>query len=105
MSTTGTLYTVGTWKVIAGKEGAFIEAWREFALWTAQHVPGTGVGRLLQDASDPTRFMSFGSWEDVDAAQHWRQLPEFKAFFVKARGMCEDIVPQTLLEVATTATG
>ncbi len=102
MSETETLYTLGVWKVHPGNEIAFIQAWREFALWTAQHVPGAGVGRLLQDANEPTRFISFGPWAGLEAARTWRELPEFKAFFVRAREMCQEITPQTLHEVAST---
>ncbi len=102
MPEAGTLYAVGEWKVKDGREREFTQAWLEFALWTAKHVRGAGVGRLLQDANDPTRFISFGPWSGLEAARTWREPPEFKAFFLKAREMCQTISPQTLNEVAST---
>ena len=97
------LYTLGFWSVKRGKEGEFITAWESFARWTMQNQSGTvGDAQLLQDIADQQRFISFGAWEGMERVQEWRQRPEFKEFFIKAKELCEDIQPRTLKVVAST---
>ena len=94
------LYTLGIWSAKVGKEAALIEAWREFAQWTAAHQPGAGEARMLQDIEHPQRFITFGPWEDTRSVQEWRQSEAFREFVAKARELCEHIQPYTLKTVA-----
>jgi len=94
------VYTAGLWTVRPGNEALFIAAWQEFATWTTQHGPGNPNARLLQDLNEPRRFLSFGLWDSNESVDAWRQLPEFQAFFAKAKELCEAIEPYTLRQVA-----
>ncbi len=100
MEKLGELYTLGIWTVKAGNEKAFIDAWRVFAAWTVKNQPGSAKATLLQDEEQPRRFISFGPWKDKESIQSWRNQPEFKEFFAKARDLCEDIQPHILESVA-----
>lgn len=90
------LYTCGTWIVKPGMEQAFIEAWQEFADWTTGHQAGAGAGTLLQNEDDPSRFLSFGPWENSEVISEWRSRQEFQNFVSKARELCEEVKPQTM---------
>lgn len=70
-------HTSGVWTVKAGREDAFIAAWAEMAEWTTRDVPGSLWGKLLRDHEHPTRFVSFGPWESLEAIAAWREDPGF----------------------------
>ncbi len=102
MADSSVVYTLATWSVKPGKEGEFAAAWGSFARWTMDHQAGAvGDARLLQDLAESGRFLSFGAWDNMATVQAWRDRPEFKAFFVTARALCDDVQPQTF-RVATT---
>ena len=97
MSFSGQLYTHGIWTVKSGSESAFISLWAGFANWTARTQPGlVSSAVLLQDRDDPQRFVSFGPWDDEASIKAWRGMPEFTAFFAKAKELCEDTQMRTL---------
>ncbi len=100
MKIAGGPFTLGFWSVKEGKEAAFVAEWTAFAEWTARHQGGAGTGYLLQDPERPREFISFGPWKDTDAINQWRERPEFKAFAVKARELCDEFRPRTLALVA-----
>jgi quinol monooxygenase YgiN len=97
------LYTVGLWTAKPGKEDDFIRAWEEFARWTSAHQPGAAEAHLLQDIAHPQRFFSFGPWENSRRIDDWRATPEFRAFVVQVRELCEDFQPGTFKPVARIA--
>ncbi len=101
MPASNQLYTVGIWTVRQGAEKEFIAEWEAFARWTAVTQPGTGKGTLLQDRTDPQQFISFGPWESMEQIKAWRDSPEFIAFAAKARLLCTDFQPRTLMLAAT----
>ena len=72
-----TVYTSGTWKPSPGREGAFVEAWEQFAAWASQ-MPGAGRLRLTRDLYEEGRYVSFGDWASEDAVRGWKGSPEFK---------------------------
>src|SRR5919202_1488238 len=95
------LYSLGIWTAKPGNEDALIRAWQQFAQWTLVHQPGAGEGaRMVKDVEKPSRFITFGTWEDAQSLQAWRQTSEFIEFFRKARELCEEIQPNTLRTVA-----
>ena len=71
------IYTTGAWTPNPGREGAFVEAWSEFAAW-ASSMPGAGLLRLVRDMTEPEHFTSFGEWETVDDVRAWKTSPEFR---------------------------
>jgi heme-degrading monooxygenase HmoA len=89
-------YTFGVWIVKPGREDDFVAGWREMAEWTAANVPGAGIGRLLQDEDQPTRFISIGPWDDKEAIAIWRSQLGFQERVGKLREMLETFTPATL---------
>ncbi len=94
-------YTVGKWVAKSGKEKMSIAEWEAFAKWTARSQSGAGVGYLLQNQERPQEFISFGPWESIAAVKIWRESAEFKTFVTRARELCEDFQPQSLVLVAS----
>jgi heme-degrading monooxygenase HmoA len=88
----GEAYTNGVWMVKAGEEEAFVAAWREFASW-GQTWPGCATFRLVRDVRNPSRYMSFGDWESLDAQQAWKDHPEFKARIRRVQEHVDDFQP------------
>jgi heme-degrading monooxygenase HmoA len=93
-------YTSGTWMVKAGEEDAFVEAWEEFVKW-ATELSGSGTFRLVRNLEQPSRFLSFGSWESSEAAHAWTEHPEFPERLGRARAHCDDFDASSY-EVVTT---
>jgi heme-degrading monooxygenase HmoA len=89
-------YTLGIWRVKAGRGEEFIEAWTEFADWTAANIEGAGRGTLLRDLDDGHRFVSVGPWESLVAIQRWRQDPGWGERVSRIREMLEGFEPSTL---------
>lgn len=71
------IFTTGAWKPSPGKEDAFLTAWAEFATW-ASGRPGAGTLTLTADVRDTERFVSFGTWESIDAVRAWKSAPDFR---------------------------
>jgi heme-degrading monooxygenase HmoA len=90
------LYTCGTWIVKSGMEQDFIEVWQAFADWTSRDQVGAGAGTLLQNEADPSMFLSFGPWENLEVIAKWRSRPEFQDFVARARELCNEVKPQTM---------
>ena len=95
-----TIYAAGIWQVRPGNEQAFIEAWKEFSAWTALHQRGSGYGNLLQDIENPSRFISFGPWDDIESVRAWGQQPEFRKAIARFMDLCDQITPGTFRLVA-----
>ncbi len=93
-------YTMGQWAVKPGREKEFIATWKEFADWTRRSRYGMIEASLLQDTEDPHLFRSYGNWEDADSINEWRQTPEWKKYYSKLKGLCQDIQIRTLKSVA-----
>jgi heme-degrading monooxygenase HmoA len=70
-------FTTGEWIAKEGQTEEFVGAWEVFASWAASK-PGAGQLRLTQDLGDPHRFVSFGSWNDLDLVHAWKADPEFR---------------------------
>jgi len=89
-------YTFGVWIVKPGREEDFVAGWREMAEWTAANAPGAGIGRLLQDEDQPSRFISIGPWDDKEAIAVWRSQLGFQERVGKLRDMLETFTPANL---------
>jgi heme-degrading monooxygenase HmoA len=89
-------YSYGVWVVKAGFEEEFVVRWRDLAEWTATNMPGAGVGRLLQDESQPGRFISFGEWESREAMAGWRSTLGFQERISRLRDLLETFTPASL---------
>ena len=64
------VYTLGIWKVKAGRENDFVRAWTEMANNTKADFTAS-VATLLQDMDAPRTFISFGPWESLEQIEQW----------------------------------
>ena len=94
----GQPYTHGRWVVKEGQQERFQAAWQDLAEWTNANINGAvgGEARLLQDLDDPTRFYSFGPWENLEAIQAWRADAGFQDRVGRVRELLESFEAHTL---------
>jgi len=88
-------YSSTTWIVKAGQEDEFVRRWNEFAEWSE----GQGLSAramLFRDLDEPTRFVSFGPWESLQAIARWRTLPGFHEWVAQLNDVLERFEPRTL---------
>lgn len=88
-------YTSTTWIVKPGQEDEFVRRWTTFAEWSA----GQGLAApamLLRDVDEPTRFVSFGPWEDIQQISRWRGLPGFQERVALLNEVLVSFEPRTL---------
>jgi heme-degrading monooxygenase HmoA len=84
-----------------GEEAEFIRRWKDWASWTA--LQGlTGSAKLMRDVDQPDRFLSFGPWEDIEHARHWRSLEGFQERIGRLQEVVVSFEPRTLEQVAET---
>jgi quinol monooxygenase YgiN len=95
----GKHWTSGHWYIKPGKENEFVAAWRRLAEWSLVALPGAGRPMLLRDSAQPTRFVSFGSWETLALIEDFRSRPEFAAALAEIRPLTERIDVFTLESV------
>jgi heme-degrading monooxygenase HmoA len=100
MAAKGKPYTSGRWVVKAGGEEEFIKRWTEFTDWSLEHAAGAENFSLIQNASDPTLFLSFGAWRDTDSVEGWRGSDEFRQRLGRCRELCEEFEAQDYALVA-----
>lgn len=89
-------YTHGIWAVKPGREDAFIAAWTEFAQWSSREVPGALWAKLLRDRENPSRFITVGPWESLDAIERWRAEPGWQERVRQIRELLDGFEPATL---------
>ena len=70
-------FTTGEWIAKVGQGEQFVGAWAAFAAWAAG-MPGAGELRLTRDLANEHRFVSFGSWNDLDLVHAWKADPDFR---------------------------
>jgi hypothetical protein len=78
------VYTSADWLIHDGRQDEFVAAWTAFVDWSLEQGSGALGGMLLQDASDPRRFISVGPWRSAEEAQAFftdPQLQERSAVF------------------------
>jgi heme-degrading monooxygenase HmoA len=90
MANVGEPYTSGRWAVKPGQERAFIDRWTEFTQWSLESAPGAKHFALIQDANEPSRFLSFGGWADGEAVERWRSAPDFSERLGRCRELCDE---------------
>lgn len=86
-------YTLARYCVRPGHEEAFLATWRELAgvFRTLPEPPSWGT--LVQSASDPAVYYSFGPWRDPAHVRAMREAPEAQAAFDRVAAHCEVIEP------------
>ena len=101
MSTT---YTSAVWVAKEGQEDDFVAAWEEFARWAATHA-GAGTLRLVRDRDNPSRFLSFAPWENIEAIRSWKGEAEFRERMGLVRQHVAEFEPWELDLVAEVSGG
>ncbi len=95
-----TVYTVGIWRVRAGREDEFAAAWRKLAEDTQVDHPGA-TALLLRDRDHPGLFISSGPWDSPDQVEQWRSSSAFTDNIAEIRECLEGFEPHTMDPVAT----
>lgn len=85
-----TEYASGNWLVKSGSEDDFIARWTELLEWTRSNGPGLHSMQLIRDREDDRHFVSFASWESLEALERWRSHPEFAVRLSACRALCEE---------------
>jgi len=99
-----TVYTSGSWTPNPGSEDAFVEAWTQFAEW-ATGFAGAGTLHLTRDLREPSRFLSFGNWESVDAARAWTGSPDFREHLAQVLQHVGDFHSSEYQQLVTATSG
>ena len=87
------VYTLGVWRVMPGKEVAFIEAWKTLGNIFVQLPQPPGKGTLIQSLTDPLLFYSFGPWNSLADIQAMRNNPQAQEGLNKLRELCTEATP------------
>jgi heme-degrading monooxygenase HmoA len=92
-------YIMSSWRVTSGQEVAFREAWtdldRAFSALRRRPLSGT----LLQHRTDPTLFISLGSWTSAEDIEAMRRDPSAQDAFLRVIELCDDAEMHSLIEV------
>lgn len=97
-------FTFGRFEVAPGNEGAFVDAWSEFAAWASQNG-GAQTIRLARDLRNPGRYISLGQWDDAEAVRAWKSSPEFKERLSRVVKQATEFEPTDLVSVARVSGG
>jgi len=90
MIATNTVYASGNWVVTKGREEEFVRRWTEFLQWTRASFDELGSAHLIRDEETPAHFVSFATWQSVEALREWRSRPEFALRMGACRALCDD---------------
>jgi heme-degrading monooxygenase HmoA len=91
MEKTAQSYSSGEWLVQAGSEEEFIKRWTTFSESTLSNAPGAVSFVLVRSTEDPRRFLSLGAWENQEAQQAWRAMPQRQELLDQCRELCEEV--------------
>jgi len=90
------VYTYADWVIREGREDEFVQAWTEFVDWSATETDAALGGLLLQDSSDPRRFISIGPWRSAEEAYEWFRRPDLEERSLPLREVAEKFEPRFL---------
>jgi heme-degrading monooxygenase HmoA len=72
------VFSIGSWQPGEGQAEQFVQAWTEFARWSAS-MDGCGAPpRLTRDLREEGSFVSFAAWRDAESMHAWKAHPEFR---------------------------
>src|SRR5712691_5222728 len=93
--------TLGMWRVKPEQQEAFVSTWKRLGeTFSRLPHPPTGKGTLLQSASDPTLFYSFGPWSSLTDIEAMRSNSEAQAAIAALKALCTEAVPGAYRVVA-----
>ena len=88
------VYTGAEWLIAPGREEDFVRAWTEFVDWSLAEAEGALGGMLLQDPSEPRRFLSLGPWTDRAAAEALFTRPDVQERSAPLRELADTFEPR-----------
>ena len=97
------MITTGTWLVKDGADEAFVAEWTSFAQW-ASTMPGSTTLHLGHDSDNPSRYVSFAVWSDVESVHAWKSHPDFREHMGRVRAHVAGFEGLELDVVAAAAT-
>ena len=86
-------YTLAMYRVRAGKEENFMEAWRSLAQTFCSLPEPPLWGTLVRSASDPSLFYSFGPWKDAVHVSAMRADAQAREAFERLGALCTEMTP------------
>lgn len=93
------LYAVAIWLARDGRQADLVNAWLALGDWAARHQPGAVEALILQDIHRPQRLVSVDVWQDAESLDAWRATPEYRAFMLEARELCDRVEVLTTAEI------
>jgi heme-degrading monooxygenase HmoA len=91
MEKTGQVYASGEWLVRAQSEEEFIKRWTTFSESTLSNAPGAVSFELVRSNEYPRRFLSLTAWENQQAQEAWRAMPQRQELLDQCRKLCEEV--------------
>jgi heme-degrading monooxygenase HmoA len=91
-------FTHTIWIVKPGLEDDFVLRWNDLARWSVSQGLSASA-RLLRDVDDPSRFVSFGPWQSLQAARRWRGTEGFNERIQRLQEVLDGFQPCMLEEV------
>jgi heme-degrading monooxygenase HmoA len=99
----GRPYTLALWRVQPGREGEFVDTWKQLAEVFERLPDPPGEATLVQSVEDPQRFYSFGWWHRPQDIPAMLAHPEAQATLGRLAGLCTETEPGGYRVVATAA--
>ncbi|MET9730830.1 antibiotic biosynthesis monooxygenase family protein [Streptomyces sp. NPDC006458] len=84
-------WSSGQWQVKDGNTEEFVQGWHEFLTWTRSEYKACLGARLIQQLRQQDSFVSFASWENVEAMAAWQASPQFKERYDALCALCENV--------------
>jgi hypothetical protein len=94
-------YTLALWRVQPGREGEFVQAWKELGEVFRRLPDPPGEGTLVQSVEDPLRSYSFGWWQRLEDIQAMRAHPDAASMLARLAALCTEAQPAAYRVVAT----
>jgi quinol monooxygenase YgiN len=95
-----TVWTHGVWRVKPGREEEFVELWRQMAREGMATLETVEPPTLLRDREQPTEFVSFGPWPNVEEIDKFRSSAAFLGAQQRMRDLLESFTTRTLDEIS-----
>lgn len=96
MERIGQSYRLGVWGVPPEKADEFVEAWQSLSEWLADHLPDERGAILLEDTTDPTRFISFSTIDNTTKVDEVMSDPEFQDLMQVVMETCDTLKPHNM---------
>jgi heme-degrading monooxygenase HmoA len=94
------VWTHGVWRVKPGREEEFVDLWRQMAREGMATLETVEPPTLLRDHDEPTEFVSFGPWPNLEEVDRFRSSDAFRNGQARLRDLLESFTTRTLDEIS-----